>query len=287
MNTVIHKQNFNLQSINGKPINGDIKYQPTHQAKPIVIFCHGYKGFKDWGAWHLMAEAFAKAGFFFVKFNFSHNGVTAKNLTEFTDLEAFGKDNYSIQLEDLGRVIDFFEQANPYSAEIDFKKLYLIGHSRGGGITLLRAAEDSRVKKLITWAGVSDFGNRFPKRDKLHQWKEDGVYFITNARTKQQMPHYIQFYDDFIAHQERLHIKTAVAKLEVPYLIIHGTHDETVPVQEAEILFDNGRTAKLKWIAKANHVFNTAHPWHKENLPLEAEILIKQSIAFLKSKSEV
>ena len=41
----------------------------------IVIFIHGFMGFKDWGAWHLMAKVFAKAGFFFVKFNFSHNGL--------------------------------------------------------------------------------------------------------------------------------------------------------------------------------------------------------------------
>ena len=26
-------------------------------------FAHGYKGYKDWGAWNLMAEKFAKNGF--------------------------------------------------------------------------------------------------------------------------------------------------------------------------------------------------------------------------------
>ena len=33
---------------------------------PLVIFVHGYKGYKDWGAWNLMAEKFAKNGFYFV-----------------------------------------------------------------------------------------------------------------------------------------------------------------------------------------------------------------------------
>ena len=38
-----------------------------------------------------MAEAFAKAGYFFVKFNFSHNGTTIDDPDNFGDLEAFGK----------------------------------------------------------------------------------------------------------------------------------------------------------------------------------------------------
>ena len=58
-------------------------------SNPLIIFCHGYKGFKDWGAWNLMAEAFAKIGFCFIKFNFSHNGGTIEQPIDFPDLEAF------------------------------------------------------------------------------------------------------------------------------------------------------------------------------------------------------
>ena len=57
-----------------KPIVYDTYFTNDGKAKPLVIFCHGYKGFKDWGPWHLVAKAFAEAGFFFLKFNFSHNG---------------------------------------------------------------------------------------------------------------------------------------------------------------------------------------------------------------------
>ena len=67
-------KNFSIEGKHQKPIVTDVFYNETHQPKKVVIFCHGYKGFKDWGAWNLMAEAFANAGFFFIKFNFSHNG---------------------------------------------------------------------------------------------------------------------------------------------------------------------------------------------------------------------
>jgi dienelactone hydrolase len=278
----MQNKKFTLSGKHDKPIFGDVTFQANQKAKVLVIFCHGYKGFKDWGAWHLLAEAFAEAGFFFAKFNFSHNGVEAKNLTEFSDLQAFGMDNYSKQLDDLNSVIDYFEKGNEFSDEIDFSKLELIGHSRGGGVAVLQANEDNRVKQLITWAGVSDFGNRFPKGKKLAQWKEEGVYYIINGRTKEKMPHFIQFYEDFLANQKRFHIKTAVSDLKIPYLILHGTQDEAVDAYEAEVLFDTAKNAKIKWIANANHVFGMSHPWDDEELPIQAKIVANESISFLK-----
>ena len=31
-----------------KPIVTDVFYESNNVKKPIVIFCHGYKGYKDW-----------------------------------------------------------------------------------------------------------------------------------------------------------------------------------------------------------------------------------------------
>ena len=38
-----------------KPILTDVFYNKNNHKKPVVIFCHGYKGYKDWGAWNLAA----------------------------------------------------------------------------------------------------------------------------------------------------------------------------------------------------------------------------------------
>ena len=71
----MHKQSFIIEanSFHNLPISGDFSFNNTN--KNLIIFCHGFKGFKDWGPWNLVAEHFAKAGFFFIKFNFSHNFV--------------------------------------------------------------------------------------------------------------------------------------------------------------------------------------------------------------------
>ena len=88
-------KNIILDGRHSKPILADVFFKENNQPKKVVVFCHGYKGFKDWGAWNLMAEEFAKAGFFFIKFNFSHNGGTPEQPIDFPDLEAFGNNNYT------------------------------------------------------------------------------------------------------------------------------------------------------------------------------------------------
>ena len=87
MKTRITKiKNTLIKGTHDKPILCDLFFKENNQAKPIVIFCHGYKGFKDWGAWNLVANEFAKNNLFFIKFNFSHNGGTVEQPIDFPDL---------------------------------------------------------------------------------------------------------------------------------------------------------------------------------------------------------
>jgi dipeptidyl aminopeptidase/acylaminoacyl peptidase len=277
------KETFVIERNNHLPIVGDVTYTPSENPLPVVVFCHGYKGFKDWGAWNLIAEAFANAGFFFLKFNFSHNGGTVEQPIDFPDLEAFSKDNFSQQLTDVDDVLNYTLEHPSWKNKINASSVSLIGHSRGGAIVLIKAQEDTRVSKVITWAGISDIGYRFPKGEKLEAWKNEGVYYVENKRTLQQMPHLYQFYEDFVAHQERFHLKSVLKKLEKPYLIIHGTSDDTVSNYEAETLFNHANQPKMKWIANANHVFGASHPWSENTLPEASSKLISESVAFLKN----
>ena len=89
---MIKKNNVIHRNLN-KPIVWDWFCKTTCTPKPLVIFSHGYKGFKDWGCWNLVAEAFKNSGFAFVKFNFSHNGGTIKQPLDFPDLDAFDENN--------------------------------------------------------------------------------------------------------------------------------------------------------------------------------------------------
>lgn len=265
-----------------KPILTDVFYNETNTKKPVVIFCHGYKGYKDWGAWNLAAEEFAANNLFFVKFNFSHNGGTVEEPIDFPDLEAFGQNNFILELDDLETIIDWVSTNPVYKNEVDLSNITLIGHSRGGGIVTLKAAENSKVNKVISWCGVSDYGARFPTGDLLKYWEKEGVSYIENARTKQQMPHYFQFYTNFKENEERLTIKNAVEKLTIPQLIIYGENDEVVTPNEAEDLHKWNPKSELVCIKEMNHPLGCTQPWEQNIMPVYLAEAVKESIEFIK-----
>jgi len=265
-----------------KPILVDTLYNNNYISKPIIIFCHGYKGFKDWGAWHLMGKSFVSSNFCFIKFNFSHNGGTIDQPIDFPDLEAFGQNNYTRELSDLNSVLNWIETEFKNDLNFNTSNITLMGHSRGGGIATIKADEDPRVKHLITLAGVSDYKKKFPKDEALKTWQKQGVMYVLNGRTKQQMPHYYQFYKDFIENEERLTIKRAVTKLDIPHLIIHGDADTTVLPQEAYNLHAWSPKSILKILEGADHVFNTKHPWNSDHLSEELEKVVAICLEFLK-----
>ncbi len=281
---MIISKNIKIEGKHGKPILADTFYIENNTPKPIIVFCHGYKGFKDWGAWDLMAKAFADAGFFFIKFNFSHNGGTVAQPIDFPDLKAFGNNNYTKELDDLETVIDWIFTNPDFKKEADVHSLALIGHSRGGGIVSIKAEEDSRIKKLITLAGVSDFGVRMGSNSEIETWKKEGVKYVENGRTKQQMPHYYEFYEDFIKQEKRLTIKRAGSNLKIPHLIIHGNRDTSVVMEEANSLHQWNPNSSLKIIENANHVFEASHPWEKDYLPKQLLEAIDLCVSFLKLK---
>ena len=273
MNLIKHK-NIILKS--SREFLTDAIFPNSDKKLPLIIFVHGYKGYKDWGAWELMGEKFANAGFYFVKFNFSHNGTTIKNPNDFADLEAFGDNNYSKELDDLEIIINHFKSQK----EVDSSKIFLIGHSRGGGISIIKTSENQSISKLITLASVSTL-DRFPKYEAFENWKNTGVYYIENARTKQKLPHYFQFFEDYKNYEERLDVEKASKKIDIPTLIIHGSSDESVGMDHSKKLHEWIGNSELKIIENANHTFGAKEPWEETSLPKELNTAVEYCIDFL------
>ena len=62
---------------------------------------------------------------------------------------------------------------------IDLNNIILIGHSRGGGSVLIKASENSIIKNVISWAGVSDFKTRFRYFLGLNIPFKDSKYYLS------------------------------------------------------------------------------------------------------------
>ncbi|MGD1848668.1 MAG: alpha/beta hydrolase family protein [Salibacteraceae bacterium] len=256
---MLNKSHHQIPGNSGRPISLDLRFNPNQSAAPVVLFLHGFKGFKDWGHFNLLADRWAAMGMTVVKLNFSHNGTTPENPSDFADLEAFGQNHFGRELDDVERVIDWLASTEGPLAIGDERPLGLVGHSRGGAIAVLHAARDNRVKALATWAAVADLHawmHRFP----VAEWQEKGVIYIPNARTRQQMPLNLDFYKDYMAHTEEYSVEEAARKLKVPHLIVHGDADEAVPVAAGHQLAAWSPKASYLEVEGGGHTFGAGHP---------------------------
>ncbi len=279
---MIISKNITINGAESKLIAIDIFLPDNSEKCPVVVYAHGFCGFKDWGNFDLIAKTFVESGMAFIKFNFSHNGTTPEFPQDFVDLEAFGNNNYSKELTDLRAVIDWItKKDNQYLKRTSHEKLYLIGHSMGGGMSILHSAEDSRIKKLATWAAIAacktPWGNWDTER--LELWKKMGVQFYTNGRTKQDLPLYYQLYEDYLQHEDEYNIPNKIATLTIPVLICQGTKDTAVTMDSALLLHKSLPNSTLFTI-ESDHVFGRSHPWLTEELPVATVALVAETIKF-------
>ncbi len=277
------KLDITITPQHGRPLTLDVYWPEIEGPLPLILFCHGFKGFKNWGHWSEIAHAFNEAGYAFVAMNFSHNGTTPDHPEEFVDLEAFGNNNYSLELEDIRTVVQWLDGSfeNTTGYRMDNECFALCGHSRGGVISILYASEEERITHLITWASVAEADYAWKSPALLSQWKENGVYHVQNARTGQEMPMYYQLFEDFDQHREEFDLEETLKSLDIPYLVVHGTEDAGVPPESAERLHSWAPNSSLEWIEGTGHVFGGSHPWEKEDLPEASVQLVERSVRFL------
>jgi pimeloyl-ACP methyl ester carboxylesterase len=239
----------------------DVRAGGRGSPRPAVVVVPGFKGFKDWGMFPPFAERLARAGISAVSVNLSGSGVD--DAGDFTLVERFGHNTYSAELDDTVQVVDALARgalgvAPPSS-------IGLVGHSRGGGIGVLAAAEDRRIAALATWAAISSVERWSPAEQRA--WREAGVKEIVNTRTGQRLPLYPDVLDDIERHAgDRLHILAAAERLAIPWLILHGAEDESVSPLEGDALHaaaKNGLARHLP-VEGAGHTFGTVHPWRGE-----------------------
>ncbi|MGB9696305.1 MAG: alpha/beta hydrolase family protein [Ignavibacteria bacterium] len=259
-------KHLKINSSNNEPIGVDLRYHEFDKPIPLFVFCHGFKGFKDWGFFPYMMEKLSENGIFTVSFNFSRNGLdnNLNNPEEFTKLDLFRYNTITQELNDLDRVLDFLE-ASSNNYNYNFNKLVISGHSRGGGVAILKTSEDKRIKKLICLAPISTF-DRYGKHIK-QIWKDRGFIEIENVRTKQKMPMDFSYLRDLEINKNKFDILAAIKKVSIPTLIIHGDADISVDISEAEALFEHSNKKLTQFIKlqNSNHTFGATHPFISTN----------------------
>lgn len=231
------------------------------ERRPTVLVLHGFKGFMHWGFFPRLSQRLAQEGQVCVSFNFSGSGVGA-DLLNFTEPEAFERDTTSRQLEDVAALRAAL--GGSISPAVDPDHLAILGHSRGGGVALLHAAQRGDYRSVVTWAAIDDVDRFGAEANEL--WRSQGYLPVENARTGQVFKLDVAALDDIQQHRERLDILAACRRLETPTLVVHGTADGSVPFTAAEHIAAALPTGQgtLAAIEGAGHTFGATHPMDED-----------------------
>jgi pimeloyl-ACP methyl ester carboxylesterase len=246
-------------------IRGDF-FPSTQESLGTLVICHGFKSFKDWGFFPYTAEQLAQS-VKVITFNFSHNGV-GEDLHQFSELEKFAANTYTRELEDLQTLIRQIKAgALPLKENIVSSPLFLLGHSRGAGVSLIYAMDHpEQIDGVISWNGITNvdlFSDEIKER-----MRQDGRAYIQNARTKQDMPLDLEILDDIEKNRERFDILERVTSGKVPIILIQGTEDGKQLRQGSAKLIEANPSIKWVQIDNGNHTFNAVHPFQGETSPL-------------------
>lgn len=254
---------FTITADDGESFHCDARYAPDAQRElPVIVVIHGFKGFKDWGSFPYVCEELARHGFYVISFNFSHNGVEGSS-QEFTRLDLFERNTFTREVREARAVIAAVQAgALPEPDRAARSGITLLGHSRGGGIAILAAADDPRVEYVVTWAAVAGF-DRYTDAQK-QRWREQGVLESKNMRTGQMMRLGLELLADVEHNSAALDVGAAAERLCRPLLIVHGEQDLSVTIDNGEELArraDPERTQFIR-VPRTNHTFGAVHPFN-------------------------
>jgi pimeloyl-ACP methyl ester carboxylesterase len=204
-------------------------HEGEEDSKNIVLLGHGVTGNKDRPFIVALAEGLATAGIPTVRISFSGNGGSDGKFID---------SNISKEVDDLGATLDVLN---------DYTVCY-VGHSMGGAVGVLRTRVDNRIRLLISLGGMVHT-KAFARREFGDVKPDEGFMWDDPSCPLSQA-----YMDDLTR------IDTVVdfaPQITVPWLFVHGTDDDVVPVQDAYDIFEKANEPKqLIKIKGADHVFS-------------------------------
>lgn len=248
-----------LANDSGDPIACDVRTDRAPGRRPVVVVCHSFMAFKDWGFFPHVAERLAEEGFAAVTFNFSRNGVRPGG-ARIDDFAAFSSNTFTREIADLGEVVGAVRGGRLGGGVCDPDRIVLLGHSRGGGIAVAHASRDPAIAALVTWAAVSTF-DRWTRHQK-EGWRARGYLPLSAGSVPGPLRLGTGILRDLEENLRGIDPVLRAPYITIPWLILHGIADVTVPPREARALAaaSGSRGTRLLTLESAGHLFNGRSP---------------------------
>lgn len=197
------------------------------EKSPGIVMFHGFAGtsIEPHQLFVKAARRLADLGFFVLRFDFRGSGQSEGNFEEMT---------FSEELSDAQKALDFLS-AQP---QVDENRLGAIGLSMGGAVACYLASSDGRLKAVALWSTPVSCREIWEESVKNRRVDEKGYVDYDGNKVGKA------FLDEVV----NITPATEIGKFQGPVLIIHGDRDETVPVKEADLLYDalEAREAKTE-----------------------------------------
>jgi len=211
----------------------EITYHPgSPENSTLVVIGHGVTGNKDRPLLVELAEQLSRAGVPALRFSFAGNGGSEGTFAESTVTKEVG---------DLGAILD----------SLTGWQVGYAGHSLGAAVGVLRASQDPRICFLISLAGMAHTA-AFAQREFGEVVPGQGCMW-----DKPECPLSQAFVDDM---KHIVSVVGAAPQVQVPWLFLHGSADDVVPLADSHDLYAVAREPKrLIELPDADHVFSEAH----------------------------
>jgi dipeptidyl aminopeptidase/acylaminoacyl peptidase len=157
---------------------------------------------------------------------------------------------------DVAAAVDYLHDGD--HPTVDRERIAVVGHSLGGWAAVLAAARDHRLRAVAVCGGVADLGGM------LRSGTLASVTDIHQEITRfvaAEPEEFLSQGAEVAAEPQPVDLAHVISPR--PLLIVHGSDDEWVPVEQARILHQRaGEPRRYVEIPGANHAFS----WHRPHL---------------------
>lgn len=188
---------------------------------PWVLIAPGYSASVGTGFWVEVAQRIVDRGYGVVGCQFSGSGF-GDDLLTVSELDAFARNTYGKDLEDLAEAAAWARS----QAGFDSGRSVVFGHSRGGGMSVVHAAEDRRHSGVVTWNGIDSILRFTPER--LQRWRDERQIEVMHWGARRRVALGREVLADAERHRERYEPLAAAARCAAPLLVVQGEADEAV-----------------------------------------------------------